>query len=127
MKQKHDIENMDDIRLMVDSFYQKVRKDDLIGHIFEEIIQDNWEIHLEKMYRFWQTILLAEPTYSGSPFLPHAHLPVNETHFKRWISLFVETVDEHFEGNNAHEAKTRAATTAAIFNSKIQYLQNKTI
>jgi truncated hemoglobin YjbI len=68
---KKDIENIDDIRLLVDSFYGTVREDDLIGPIFLGKITD-WPVHLEKMYRFWQTILLEEYTYNGAPFPPHA-------------------------------------------------------
>ncbi|WP_432329955.1 group III truncated hemoglobin [Mucilaginibacter sp. P25] len=53
---------------MVDSFYTKIRQDDLLGPIFNERIGDKWSEHLEKMYSFWQTTLLGEHTYSGRPF-----------------------------------------------------------
>ena len=59
---KKDIETLEDIQLMVNRFYEVVRKDELIGPIFDNIIQDRWPMHLEKMYRFWQTILLDERT-----------------------------------------------------------------
>lgn len=120
---KKDITSITDIHLLVDTFYEKVRKDELLGIIFNTVIQGNWPTHLEKMYRFWQTILLTEHTYFGSPFRPHAQLPVGEQHFDRWKSLFKETVDEHFEGEKAAEAKWRAEKMATMFLTKIQYFQ----
>ena len=63
-----DISNIEDIKLLVNTFYGKVQKDEFIGVIFNEKIGDRWPEHLEKMYRFWQTILLEEHTYSGSLF-----------------------------------------------------------
>jgi hemoglobin len=41
-----------------------------------------------KMYRFWQTILLK--SYSGSPFPPHKHLPVDKSHFDRWMEILLQ-------------------------------------
>lgn len=119
-----DIKTKEDIKLLVDTFYSKVQKDDLIGAIFNERMQNRWPEHLEKMYRFWQTILLEEHTYSGSPFPPHKHLPIDQTHFDRWMSLFTATVDSLFEGKIAEEAKVRAANMAYMFLYKIEYFRN---
>ena len=119
-----DITNIEDIKLMVDTFYSNVRKDELIGHIFEEKIGDRWPEHLEKMYRFWQTILLEEHTYSGSPFPPHKQLPVEKDHFNRWMEIFTKTVDSLFTGKNADEAKLRGKMMAETFHHKIEYFRN---
>lgn len=127
MKKQKDITSIEDIQIMVNSFYEKVRQDDLLGDIFNSIIQDNWAAHLEKMYRFWQTVLLSEHTYYGSPFVPHAKLPVEKKHFERWKSLFFETVDEHFNGEKAEEAKWRAEKMAAMFLMKIEYFKNNQV
>lgn len=120
-----EIATITEIKLLVDSFYDKVRKDELLGPIFNEKIGDRWAVHLEKMYRFWQTVLLAEHTYYGSPFAPHAHLPVNQNHFSRWIFLFYQTIDESFEGEKAEEAKWRAKKMADMFLLKIEYYQSR--
>jgi hemoglobin len=125
MDTKHDILTMQDIKMMTDNFYARVRKDELLGHIFEEVIQDRWEQHLEKMYRFWQTILFSEQTYSGSPFLQHTNLPVEDKHFTRWTEIFKQTVDDFFCGKNAEEAKLRAETTAGIFAGNLKYMRMK--
>lgn len=115
------IESLEEIQQLVDSFYGKVRKDDLLAPIFNEVIQDNWPNHLEKMYSFWQTVLLEDHTYHGSPFAPHLKLAVEGKHFERWKHLFFETIDENFIGKKAEEAKIRAAKMAEMFQLKIEY------
>lgn len=117
-----DIERIEDVHLLVNQFYGDVRKDQLLGPIFEGIIQDRWRKHLQKMYRFWQTILLDEHTYFGAPFPPHAYMPIDQVHFDRWISIFHATVDRLFVGENAEKAKMQGQM-ASIFHSKIQYIK----
>ncbi len=121
-----EISTLEDIKTMVDTFYSKVRKDELLKEIFNEKIQERWPDHLEKMYRFWQTVLLEEHTYFGSPFVPHARLVVEKEHFNRWIQLFFETVDELFCGRKAERAKWQGERMAEMFHSKIKYYQNNT-
>lgn len=124
MAEEKDILTLEDCKTLVDQFYGKVRNDELIGPIFNERIQDRWPEHLEKMYRFWQTVLLEDHTYFGSPFPPHANLPVEWTHFQRWLKLFNATIDELFTGKKAEEARWRANKMAEMFNIKIQYYKN---
>ncbi|HSH67139.1 MAG TPA: group III truncated hemoglobin [Bacteroidia bacterium] len=119
-----DILAIDDIKLLVNSFYSKVREDALLSDIFNDRIGNKWPEHLEKMYRFWQTVLLEKQTYTGSPFPPHAKLPVSKEHFDRWLFLFNETIDEHFSGEKAKEAKWRADKMAELFLYKIDYFKN---
>lgn len=121
---KKDIITLNDIKLLVDSFYDKVREDEILADIFNNKIQDRWTQHLEKMYTFWQTVLLEEHTYYGSPFMPHAKLPVDVVHFERWLQLFYGTVDDLFEGEKAARAKWQGQRMAEMFHSKIQYYKN---
>jgi len=123
MKKIKDIETLDDVKLLVDSFYGKVREDDLLKDIFDNIIRDKWPEHLEKMYRFWQTVLLGEHTYSGKPFIPHLKMPVDRLHFNRWLELFFETVDELFTGSKAELAKWQGNRMAEMFQLKINYFR----
>jgi hemoglobin len=96
----------------------------LLSPIFNGRILDRWPEHLEKMVCFWQTVLLKDHTYFGSPFVPHAKLPVTKEHFDHWLKLFFETVDENFIGEKAKEAKWRADKMAVMFLSKIEYYKN---
>jgi hemoglobin len=116
----NDILHLDDVKNLVDTFYSKVREDALLGPIFDERIQNRWPAHLAKMYTFWQTILLGEHTYYGSPFPPHATLPVDRHHFEKWLELFYQTIDELFSGEVAKEAKWRANKMAEMFQYKIE-------
>ena len=122
---KHDITSLSDIKLLVDTFYANIQHDDILGIIFNQNIQDRWPIHLEKMYRFWQTILLDEYTYEGRPFPPHAHLPIKEIHFDRWLNIFETTIDGLFVGEKANEAKWRAHKMSTMFQSKINYIRER--
>jgi len=125
MEEKKELLNLEDIKTLVDSFYGKVRSDELLAPIFNERIRDNWPVHLEKMYRFWQTVLLGEHTYTGTPFPPHANLPVDKSHFEQWLKLFKETLDEQFSGEKAKEAKWRADKMAEMFLLRINYFREQ--
>ena len=122
--EKKDITTLDDVKLLVDTFYSNIRQDEMLGIIFNQNIQDRWPEHLAKMYKFWQTLLLGEYTYDGRPFPPHAHLPIGKQHFTQWLVLFNDTVDSLFTGEKADEAKWRAQKMAVMFQSKLDYIQN---
>lgn len=126
MTNNKEIIHLDDVKQLVDTFYTRVRADELLGPVFEERIQDRWARHLDIMYRFWQTVLLGELTYQGSPGSKHITLPVGEEHFERWLQIFYQTIDELFTGEKAAEAKWRSERMAEMFLSKIEYYkQNK--
>jgi hemoglobin len=124
MEAKPGIFTIEDIKVLVDTFYERIQADALLGPVFNGVIQDKWPVHLEKMYRFWQTILLNEHTYFGRPFPPHVNLPVSHLHFEAWLALFTKTVDELFSGEKADEAKWRAEKMAEMFQAKIAYFKN---
>jgi hemoglobin len=125
MNLKRDIEGLDDIKLLVNTFYEKVRANNFLAPVFNARIQDGWPQHLEKMYTFWQTVLLGEHTYYSSPFLPHAKLPVDHAHFVQWLTLFTTTIEELFIGEKADEALWRANKMAQMFEMKIEYYRNQ--
>ncbi|MEP6464959.1 MAG: group III truncated hemoglobin [Parafilimonas sp.] len=125
--EKHDIESVNDIKLLVNTFYDKVRNDNLLSPVFNERIKDKWPQHLEKMYTFWETVLLEKRTYFGRPFPPHANLPVQHIHFEKWLQLFSTTIAELFNGEKANEAKWRANKMAEMFEVKIDYYKKQTI
>ena len=114
-----DIVNHKDIVLLVDSFYAKVRTDDLLKPIFDHV---DWSHHLPTMYNFWTSIVLGGQAFHGDPFQKHAHLPIDSSHFNRWLRLFTRTVDEHFAGFKADEVKSRATSIAGIFQHKMGLL-----
>jgi hemoglobin len=126
---KRDIENRADIELLVNQFYRKVTEDDVIGFIFSDIVKMNWEKHLPIMYDFWDNALFFTGTYSGNPMNLHKHLhhirPLDSKHFSRWVDLFLETVDDYFEGEKASLARQRAISIAAVMEEKILQYQKE--
>jgi hemoglobin len=114
---KHDIETEEDITNLVNRFYTKVRNDDLLAPVFNSIIKDNWDSHLQTMCRFWSTILLYSKTYLSDPMAKHLPMPIEKKHFDNWLALFEETVDELFSGITATTAKMRANNIARIMKS----------
>lgn len=120
---KADISSPADIKMMVDEFYGKIQDDELLGPIFNGVIQDNWPAHLEKMYGFWETICFDVRKYSGSPFQKHIPLPIDKKHFDHWIALFHETIDRHFQGALANEVKNRSSQMAMMFEYKLNHIK----
>ncbi|MGM0587626.1 MAG: group III truncated hemoglobin [Bacteroidota bacterium] len=110
-----EIESDEDIRIMVHAFYAKVDEDDRLGPMFNEVAEVEWDTHLSKMVNFWSNLLFQTGRYQGRPFRAHQPLPIQITDFDRWLSLFWETVDEHFVGQKAYEAKEMAAKIANAF------------
>ncbi len=121
---KKDIENRTDIELLVDTFYDKVQVNPIIGPIFTDIARVDWDHHLPRMYQFWAGLLLGESGFSGNPMRKHVELskmaPLTETEFSEWLRLFGETTDELFAGEKAEEAKIRAANIARMMLYKIE-------
>ncbi|MBL6662473.1 MAG: group III truncated hemoglobin [Flavobacteriales bacterium] len=111
-----DIEGIDEIKSLVDSFYSKVVKDETIGYIFQDVQKVNWNFHLSQMYSFWHTVLFGVMSYKGNPMLKHFYVnknePLSPVHFKQWLSLWEETIDEQFVGIKADLAKQRAVNMA---------------
>ena len=120
---KPDISNREDIVNLIDLFYTKVKKDDVIGYFFTDVIPFNWETHIPIMIRFWETVLLGAKTYQGNPMVKHLNInkiePLKQLHFTRWRLLWEETIAEHFEGPVANEAIRRAAIMEELMLYKI--------
>ncbi|MGH1352424.1 MAG: group III truncated hemoglobin [Methyloligellaceae bacterium] len=85
------------ISALVDSFYDKIRTNERLGPIFNARINDNWPEHLDKMKKFWRSVLQKTGEYKGRPLPPHAQLPdVVSEDYKIWLDLFRETAFEQF-------------------------------
>lgn len=119
-----DIEGKEDIITFVDDFYGEVRKDELLAPIFESKIGEDWDVHLEKMYDFWNTILFSKGGYKSSPFQKHEALPVSRKHFERWLELFETVLKRKFAGVQTEETIKRAQVIGWTFWSKIAHYQS---
>ncbi|MEJ1238086.1 group III truncated hemoglobin [Chryseolinea sp. T2] len=113
---KHDIISRNDIIALVDSFYEKVKANALLGPVFSHV---DWPKHLPVMYGFWSSMLLGETSYSGNPLQSHLPLPIDSTHFNQWLALFEATLDELFAGERTEETRMRARAIAGVFQHKM--------
>jgi Truncated hemoglobins len=120
----NDIANRQDIALLVDRFYGKVRVDELLGPIFNDVAQVDWDEHLETLTNFWNTVLMGEAGYKGNPMLVHILLnkkvPLAGKHFDHWLAMFRATIDELFAGEKADTIKEKAAMMAQLIQYKVE-------
>ena len=123
-----DIESRQDIELLVNSFYEQAKKDDTIGHIFNQIVGEDWLHHLPVMYSFWETVLLHVPGYTGNPIQKHIEIdkqiPLQEAHFQKWLQLWTETIDGVFKGKIADDAKKRGGLMIQLISAKVSASRN---
>ncbi|WP_432411215.1 group III truncated hemoglobin [Rasiella sp. SM2506] len=125
-----EIENREDIFQLVSTFYEKIRKDPLLGPIFNTAIQD-WDAHLEHLTNFWESNLFFKKTYTGNPLEKHVEVDqknnneINEMHFGVWLNLWFETVNDLFIGERAQLAKNRARNMGTFIHLKIFEARSK--
>jgi len=111
------------IHAVVHGFYDRIRRDDLLGPIFNrEIAAEDWPVHLAKMCDFWSSTLLRTGRYEGRPLPAHLAIPeLGEAHFRRWLSLFRETVRRLCPPEVATLFMDRALRIAHSFRLAIAY------
>lgn len=118
---KQDIQSPEDVHRLVVNFYEKVMQSATLSTFF---IGLDWEKHLPRMEQFWRFILLDEPGYITNVTEKHLHLPLTKASFEEWLALFIECLDEQFEGTKAQLAKERARVIALGIQSKMKLLEN---
>ena len=91
------------IRVLVDRFYDRVRADDRLEPIFAAAIVD-WDQHLQIMRDFWSTVLTQSGRYRGCMMSPHFGLPIAVEDFDRWLELFRPTARESLPAAEAEQA-----------------------
>ncbi|MFN7561609.1 MAG: group III truncated hemoglobin [Prosthecobacter sp.] len=120
---KPDIAGRAEIETLVNTFYDRVRGDAVLGPIFDEVAHTNWSTHLPKMHAFWETVLFRTGGFTGNPIAAHAKLvpltDMGRDKFDHWLTLFRATVDDLFVGERAEHIKNCAADMANVIYSKI--------
>ena len=77
-----------EVAQMVYDFYADVRRDEVLGPIFNSQIHD-WDTHLAKLVNFWSSILLRTGRFTGAPMPLHAAMPgLSAELFQRWLAAF---------------------------------------
>jgi len=81
------------VRKVVVLFYDQIRRDSVLGAIFEDAIGSHWDEHIERIIQFWLTATRLGRGYDGKNFMP-AHLKhgsIHTEHIPRWLGLFRKT------------------------------------
>lgn len=82
------------IEKQVHTFYGRVRRDPVLGPIFNAAVED-WDEHLAKLCDFWSSVLLMTGRFKGSPMAAHARRPdIRHEHFPLWLDLFERTAHD---------------------------------
>jgi len=110
----------DAIKVMVNEFYVEIRQDKELGPIFQAVIANDWERHLQLMCDFWSSVLLTSRRYYGNPFRAHLMVQnIKPEHFDRWLELFHTTVNSLFIPTIADDIYSRASRMGAAIKQRI--------
>ncbi len=80
--------------------------------MFTDIAQVDLSEHVALITDFWSSILFSDRSYQRNAMQKHIDLnkkvPLKPGHFTRWLYLFEQSVDLHFQGETAQLMKDRA-------------------
>ena len=82
-----------DIAALVACFYAKVRRDPVLGPVFNPAVND-WPAHEATLVSFWSSVVLKAGTYRGNPMAAHRGHPIRAEHFDHWLVLWRDTALE---------------------------------
>jgi hemoglobin len=126
MMEKREIRSREEVDFLVRRFYDQVRDHEVLGPIFNGIVED-WDKHLIHLSDFWEMILLQTGPGAGkfNPTKVHREVDsavdhrIEQAHFGNWLELWFETIDNYFVGENAAYAKEHARRMAHMLFMRI--------
>jgi hemoglobin len=125
MQHKRDIENRADLIKLLEAFYTKAFKDELIGRFFTEVVPLDLKTHIPIIADFWESVILGAHAYRKNVMEVHQHIhslsAIKKEHLNRWVFLFNQNIDEYFEGPKAILMKQRAASIATLMDIKLNH------
>ena len=115
------IKGRTELSILVNHFYAAVRKNELLGPIFNGMIpSEKWPAHLSKLTDFWETVLFGAANFKGNPTLKHTLVDnklnhgMSQVHFGKWLELWFSSIDELYPdcpvGRKAKDASRNMAT-----------------
>lgn len=117
--EKTDIRSREDVNLLVKTFYKQIRQHEVLAPFFEKAITD-WEQHFDKLTDFWEASLFLKTKFYGNPLQAHIKVDqdnnhsITQEHFGLWLNLWINTIDDLFEGDYAENAKSKARKMATF-------------
>lgn len=114
---KPDLDSNQHIQQFVETFYDRMLRDQQLAPIFLDVAEIDLAVHLPLIVSYWEKLLLGSRDYDRHTMNIHRAIhnkrALTEQDFQRWLQLFVTTVDDSFEGPGAERAKRLAAQIAA--------------
>jgi hemoglobin len=112
----------EDSARLVPRFYARIRRDEVLGPIFNDAIED-WPHHLAKLEAFWSSVMLTSGRYKGQPMVAHLKHADHMTreNFGRWLGLWAEVTDEEFGPHAAAAFQEKAGRIAESLQLGVQY------
>jgi hemoglobin len=111
-----DLAGREDLERLLRDFYSRAFEDDLLRHVFVDVVSMDLEEHLPKIVDFWQKVLFNSGTYDGRVMevhrRVHRRVPLTTRHFSRWLELWRESLDAGFTGPVAEQADAHARRMA---------------
>jgi len=105
------------IKKLVINFYQKVRNDEMLGPIFNEVAKVDWGHHIPLICQFWNSIMLKTNEYHSNAYRKHVILGektnLTEAHFTRWLMLFQQEAFTHLPAEEAQLITDKATMIAS--------------
>jgi hemoglobin len=98
------------LECVVRSFYGTAREDPILAPLFAHVA--DWEAHIATITAFWSSVALMSGRYHGQPMAAHLPLPLEPTHFIRWLELFEQTVRAVCTPEGAEHLMVRARRIA---------------
>ncbi|WP_430919932.1 group III truncated hemoglobin [Mycobacterium colombiense] len=111
-----DLVDRADVEALLRRFYGRALDDEVLAEPFAELRATGLEAHVPTMCDFWETVLFRAGLYRRSALQAHrdihARAPLSDRHFRRWLMLWHNTVDEMYHGPAADRAKVQAGRIA---------------
>jgi hemoglobin len=121
----NDIKGRDDLLKLLEQFYRKAFKDQLIGRFFTEVMPLNLETHIPIIADFWESVVFGTHGYRKNVMDVHRQISMLSTikkeHLERWVLLFTGTIDELYAGDKAELMKQRARSIATLMDMKLNH------
>jgi len=114
------------LRALIPLFYARVRKDPLIGPVFNDAIHD-WSEHLDRLVDFWSSVMLPSGRYKGRPLPAHVKHGerITSRSFERWLHLWRETTDEMLPPAAAAAMQDKATRIAESLSLGISFARGE--
>ncbi|WP_367915708.1 group III truncated hemoglobin [Leadbetterella sp. DM7] len=120
--ERKDISSREDLRLLIDTFYDGVLNDPVMRPVFEDSLP-HWDHHKERVVNFWENWLFQTGAYDGGMMWKHSARhqtqPMTTGRFERWLAYWFTTTDQLFEGKNAEFVKSKALEIGKVLHHKL--------